>query len=315
MDKEPNNLQKFLFKLPLVKQLLEFAKRLVIPGFEGLSIFEVSKFFFRGIGQTSLTMRASAMAFKFFLAVFPAIIFLFTLIAYIPIEDLHDDILSYLKNIMPKDAYSVTVTTIEDLLKNKHSGLLSFGFLVTIYLASDGIHAMMEAFNHSFHAVENRTGFKQRLVSLLLVFILTFLLVVSAILIVFSEFLVDFLVNYGLLRDSITFTILVIGKWCIILVLFTASISIIYFLGPVHKARFRIFSAGSTFATAFIILFSLGFAYYINNFGQYNKLYGSIGTLMVVMLWIYFNSLVLLLGFELNATIFSIKALQKKDKP
>lgn len=294
-----------LMNLPVVKNLIDLAKRVHLPGFEGLSVYQVLDFLIKGLQESSLTMRASAMAFKFFLAVFPGIIFLFTLIAYIPIDDMHSDILNYLKDVLPKDAYSVTVDTIEDLLKNKNSGLLSFGFLVTIYLASNAIHAMMESFNESFHISESRNPIILRMLSLALLFILTLLLALSSVLIVFSELIINWLGSFNFLPDELTLMMLEFGKWLVVLLTFNSGISLIYFLGPDKKAKFRLFSAGSAFSTLFIVLTSLGFAYYVNHFGQYNKVYGSIGTIMVIMLWIYFNSLVLILGFELNTTIFN----------
>jgi membrane protein len=299
-----------ILDLPLIKNLIDLAKRIHLPGFEGLSVYEVIGFLIKGLQESSLTMRASAMSFKFFLAVFPGIIFLFTLIAYIPIQDMHSDILNYLKDVLPKDAYSVTVDTIQDLLKNKNSGLLSFGFLVTIYLASNAIHAMMESFNESFHVSESRNPFVLRLLSLALLFILTLLLALSSVLIVFSEIIINWMGSFSIVPDQLTLMLLELGKWLVVLLTFNSGISLIYFLGPDKKAKFRFFSAGSAFSTLFIVLTSLGFAYYVNHFGQYNKVYGSIGTIMVIMLWIYFNSLVMILGFELNATIFNAKRIK-----
>jgi len=294
-----------VLQIPIIAALINIAKRIHLPGFEGLSVYEVLDFLIQGLQESSLTMRASAMAFKFFLAVFPGIIFLFTLVAYFPIDDLHDDIFLYLQSAMPKDAYSLTVSTINDLLKNKNSGLMSFGFLVTIYLASNAIHAMMESFNQSAHVKESRNAIILRLMSLGLLFILTLLLAISSTLIIFSSLIINWIDAFHLLPSALFMYLLELGKWLVILLTFNAGIGLIYFLGPDKKAKFRMFSAGSAFSTLFIVIASLGFAYYVNHFGQYNKIYGSIGTLMVVMLWIYFNSLVLILGFELNATIFN----------
>ena len=302
------NFQEWIIQSAWYQRLIKWSKIFVLPGFEGLNAYEVSSFFIKGMKESNLTLRAAAMSFKFFLAVFPGIIFLFTLIAYIPIEDLHSEIISYLGNIMPKEAFSLTQSTIEDLLKNKHSGLLSIGFLITIYMASDGIFAMMQAFNESFHASETRSQIILRLISVMMVFVFVFLLVAASVLIIFSEVAINLLNDYGIVKDALSVNLLILGKWITILLVFLFGTSLIYYLGPVKKRKFKLLSAGTTFASLGVIITSLGFAYYINNFGTYNKLYGSIGTLMVVMLWINFNSIVLLLGFELNATISNIKS-------
>jgi membrane protein len=206
---------------------------------------------------------------------------------------------------MPSQAYQATVSTINDLINNKQTGLMSFGFLTTIYLASNAIHAMMESFNESAHVQESRSPFFLRIMSLVLLFTLTFLLTLSSIFIVFSQLIFNWLIQLNLLPDNFILPLLELGKWLVVLITFNAGIGLIYYLGPDKKAKFRIFSAGTAFSTLFMILTSLGFAFYVNNFGNYNKIYGSIGSLMVIMLWIYFNSLIIILGFELNATIFN----------
>ena len=290
-----------------VKFILLLSKKLVIPGFEGMPLFDVSSFFIRGIQNGSLTTRASSLAFKFFLAIFPSIIFLITLIPYIPIDNFQDQLLILLKDILPKNAFEATNETFEDLVKHQRGDLLSFGFLFALYLATDGIHAMINAFNKSNQSIETRGMWKIRGISLLLVFILTFLILIAILLIVFSGIALNYLVSKHLLVDSFTIYLLVTGKWIVILGLFFCAFSFLYYLGPDQKLKWRFISAGSTFATVMFILASLAFSFYVNRFGNYNKLYGSIGTLIVIMLWVYFNSIIILLGFELNASIHSAK--------
>lgn len=290
-----------------IRFLLLFSKKLTIPGFEGMPLFDVSSFFIKGIQNGSLTTRASSLAFKFFLAIFPSIIFLITLIPYIPIANFQDQLLILLKDILPKNAYEATRETFVDLVKHQRGDLLSFGFLFALYLSTDGIHAMIKAFNKSNQSIETRNVWKIRGISLLLVFILTFLILIAIALIVFSGVALEYLVSKHLLVDSLTIYILLIGKWLVILGLFFCAFSFLYYLGPDQKLKWKFISAGSTFATVMSIAASLGFSFYVNQFGNYNKLYGSIGTLIVIMLWIYFNSIIILLGFELNASIHSAK--------
>ncbi|MBA3901287.1 MAG: YihY/virulence factor BrkB family protein, partial [Bacteroidetes bacterium] len=202
--------------------------------------------------------------------------------------------------------------TMEDLVTRQRGGLLSFGFLLAIYFATNGFSSMITAFNHSYHIAESRSMFMQFLVSLWLVLIVTILLFIAIVLIIFSGITLNYLLEFGILKDSFHVTLLHFGKWVVILSLLFFSFSFMYYIGPSKKSEFRFISAGSTLATVLSIITSLGFAYYVNNFGQYNKLYGSIGTIIVMLLWMQFNSFILLIGFELNASIKNAKRRSKK---
>jgi len=292
-------------------KLVWLLDRIVIPGFERVSLLRILSFVGKSLWSANLTTRASSLAFKFFLAIFPSLIFLITLIPYVPIADFQAQLLSLLQEILPAGAFAATRETLEDLILQQHGGLLSFGFVFALYLATDGVHAMIKSFNQSDHTRESRHPLRIWLTAMLLVFILTLLLIISIGLIVFSEVMVRYAQQTGLLKDVVWIWLLQIGKWVITLGLFFFAISFLYWLGPDQRMRFRFISAGSTLATLFSIIISLGFAYYVNNFGTYNKLYGSIGTVMVVMLWMYFNSIALLMGYELNA---SLKALNRSGK-
>jgi membrane protein len=290
-----------------ISSAVGLSKRIIIPGFDGLPLYDVVTFFLRGINKSSLTTRASALAFHFFLAIFPALIFLFTLIPYIPIDNFQDQLLHLLADILPHNAYESVKQTIEDMVTRQRGGLLSFGFVLTIYFATNGFNSMINAFNQSFHIEETRSGFMQFIISLALVFIVTTLLFIAITLIIFSGMTLDYLVDLGFLEGSFQLFLLQSGKWLVILALLFFSFSFVYYIGPSQKSKFRFISAGSTLATLLSIITSLGFAYYVNNFGQYNKLYGSIGTIIVIMLWMQFNAFILLIGFELNAGIKNAK--------
>ncbi|MEY4110826.1 MAG: hypothetical protein RLZZ46_1181 [Bacteroidota bacterium] len=300
-------MKNFLLKVPFIKNLSDklynAGEKIFIPGFEKVSLSEVSIFFLKGLSNASLGMRASSLAFRFFMAIFPSIIFLFTLIPYVPVENFQDSLLEILSQIMPSNAYQATKDTIEDLIRNKQGGLLSFGFFFALYLTTNGVHAMIQSFNETSHFEEHRGSVKIWLVSLLLVTIFTLVLVSGISLLILSEVLLHNLMEQGWIASGIGYWSIVAGKWIILLAMFFFGLSFLYYLGPGGKVKFRFISAGSSLATALIILISTGFGYFVNNFGQYNKLYGSIGTIIVVMLWIYFNTLGILLGYELNNTI------------
>ncbi len=291
---------KFLSRLKAFVVLS--AKKIRLPGFEGLPLYDVATFFFKGIYNGSITTRASSLAFNFFLAIFPSIIFLFTLIPYVPIANFQDTLFELLREVLPKAAFEASEETITDIVKNQHGGLLSIGFLSALFFSTNGVNSMIDGFNNSYHLVETRPLLKQRLVALKLVLITTLLLLVSIVVIIYTEYILS-----KLPLGVHSYYPIQIGRLLIVSALFFTIISFYYYLGPVKKPGWKFISAGSTMATVLTLLTSLGFAFYVNHFGNYNKLYGSIGTLIIVLLWIYFNSIVLLLGFELNVSIHSVR--------
>ncbi|MCK4664536.1 MAG: YihY/virulence factor BrkB family protein [Bacteroidales bacterium] len=290
-----------------------WARKITLPGFDKTPLYDVSRFFWNGIVNGAISTRASAIAFSFFLAIFPAVIFFFTLIPYIPISNFQVELLKMLENIIPYNAYISVQNTLEDIATNKRGSLLSIGFIAALFFSTNGIAAMITAFNATVHTFESRTWIAQRLISVLLVIILTILLTIAVSLIIFSQMVLNYLVILDVLENNITYYLLLFGQWIIIIALFFFTISFLYYLAPTKKSEWRFISAGSTLATLLIIITSIGFSFYINHFGRYNKLYGSIGTLIVVLLWLYFNAFVLLIGFELNASISN--AHLKKKKP
>lgn len=304
-------LRKIVFSPP-VKSLIAYSKKVALPGFDKVPIYDVADFFFTGISRGGITMRAQSLAFSFFLALFPAIIFFFSVIAYIPIDNFQDSLMHIIYSVLPKDAYKWTEDTIEDIVKIQRGGLLSFGFLLALYFTTNGLMTMMKGFNSSYHIAETRTPLQQRMTAIVLTLILTTLMLIATILILFSESATHFLVAKHILKTKTQLAMILLGKWIIVLGLFFFAISFLYYYAPAAKKRWRFVSAGSTFATLLSILVSTGFAYFVNKFGQYNKVYGSIGTVIVVMLWIYFNSLSLILGFELNASLENAKKQIKR---
>mgnify|MGYP003341592969 CR=1 FL=1 len=297
---------------PPVKSFVAYTKRVALPGFDNMPIYYVADFFFTGIQRGSIVMRAQALAFSFFMAIFPSTIFLFSLIPYLPIQGFQNQLLDLIQNFLPSNAYSEARSTIEDIIKIHHSGLLSFGFLTALYFTTNGFMTLMRGFNASYHSVETRNPWMQRLVAVILTLILSTLVMVATGLMIGSETATKYLVKHAILKSKTQIALLLIGKWAVVLAMFFLAISFLYYYAPSKKKVWRFISPGSTFASTLSILVSTGFAYFVNNFGNYNKIYGSIGTLIVIMLWIYFNSLILILGFELNASIENAKHTHAK---
>ncbi len=289
-------------------ELGERAKKITLPFFDDVPLYDVALFFWKGIESGAITTRASAVAFNFILAMFPAIIFLFTLIPYIPIADFQNQLMDLIQSVLPNNAFMALQGTIEDIFTQPRGGLLSFGFFAAFIFSTNGIVSVIGAFNQTIHTIETRTWWNQRIVALILAVILTSLTALSVALITISEWVLDFLVTREIIRVDFTYYLLVGGKWLVIIMLFFFAFAFLFFFAPARKMKFRFISAGGSLATVLSIFISIGFSYYINHFGTYNTLYGSIGTLVVVMLWLYFNALILLIGFELNVSIWSARA-------
>jgi membrane protein len=289
--------------ISLFLRLRNRTKKITLPFFDKVPLYDVALFFWKGIVYGSITTRASAVAFNFILAMLPAIIFVFAIIPYVPIENFQTELLDLIQNLVPENAYLQIRGTVEDIVSIQRSGLLSFGFFAAIFFASNGIDAIISAFNSTVHAMETRSWINQRFVALFLVLIMFLLMTLGVSLITIGQVILDYLVNLGILRKDFMYYMLLAVKWLIICGLFFFSSAFLFYFAPAKRSKFRFISAGGTLATALVILTSLAFSYYINNFGSYNKLYGSIGTLAVVMVWLYFNSLILLVGFELNVSI------------
>lgn len=284
------------------------AKKITVPFFDGQPLYDVALFFWKGIVDGAITTRASAIAFNFILAMFPAIIFLFTLIPYIPIDNFQVLLMDLIQSVLPDNAYEAIRGTIQDIITQPRSSLLSFGFLAAFVFSSNGLVSIIVAFNRTIHVIETRGIVSLYLIAFSLSLILTFLTTVSVALITISQRAMEFLLAKQFIRFDYIYYLLIGGKWLIILLLFFFAFAFIFYFAPARKLKFRFISAGGTLATLLSILISVGFSFYINNFGQYNTLYGSIGTLVVVMLWIYFMALNLLIGFELNVSIWSAQS-------
>ena len=278
-------------------------KRLVLPGFEGATLNNVIRFVIKGFNKGVLVTRASSIAFNLLMALLPASIFLFTLIPFVPIPNFQQELIKLFESIIPSEAYKTLEATIVDVITRKSGGLLLIMFIATIIFSTNGIHALIHAFVVSAHDFRSRTWVDQRKISVVLLMIIVLMIAVAGFLLIFGKIALTRLVELRIVEKSLVFYLIMTLKWIVIVLLLFLAISFLYWLAPAKKSDFRFISPGSILATGLFILTSLGFSAYVNNFGQYNKLYGSIGTLMVILVWLYLNSIALLIGFELNVSI------------
>lgn len=294
------------------QQFIAFLKKTSLPGFDGIPIYDVIAFFWQELLRDQIGLRASAISFNFLLAIFPSIIFLFSLIAYIPVSNLNTYIFNTLQDVLPENGYEFLRSTIDDIISIKRGGLLSFGFLLIFYFSTNGVMALLGAFNKKHENYRKRGYWRRRVAAFRLTLYLFLLFLVSMFLIIAGDHIMGIIGDRIGLTNSTGVVLLTIFQWTMIILLYFLGISLIYFYGPAIKKRWRFITPGGTFATILSILASLGFAFFVNNFGTYNEVYGSIGTLIVLMVWLNINSVVLLVGFELNNSIAVNRHLRRK---
>lgn len=295
-----------------VTNLVEKSKTSKLPGFKGVSFFDTLKQIRYQLVDDNIIERASAISYNFVMALPPAIIFLFTLIPYLPINDqfIHE-LYGLIRDIVPgRKNFTAVRDFLNDFLTNPRNGLLSFGFILSLFFASNALMGLMRAFDKNLPGFVKRKGIKKRLNALKITLVLFLLFFICIALMVAQGVVLKWI---GI--ESLS-TRRAIGnfRWILIVVLFYTIISIIYRYVPSIDKKWRIFTPGAVLATVLMLLFALVFSWWVGNFGSYNKLYGSIGTMIIIMVLVFVNSLALLIGFELNASIFSLAKKYEEER-
>jgi len=276
------------------------------------SLLDFLILFFKQIQEDNINSKANAMAFNFMMAIFPGIIFLFTLIPYFPIKGLQDQILTFMEGAMPGSIYSLMRETISDIISRPRGGLLSFGFLFALYAAMNGTLSMMTAFDECHKSSVKRRGFfHSRFIALSITLINALVLIVSVTVLLVGEQVLDYLYSFHQI-SAFNYYIFMLIRYVTVIASFFFLTAFIYYFAPSVHTRWSFFSLGAFVATALNILVTVGLSVYLSNFATYNKLYGSIGTIIALMLWLYMTSMVLLIGFEMNAVLEVAKEREKK---
>ncbi len=300
--------EKFLdLLLEISEKVADRAKKISLPFFEGVPVYDVALFFWRSIVDGAIATRASAIAFSFFIAFFPFLIFLFTLIPYIPINNFQVELLILIQDVVPPDTYTTIEKTVEEIITQPRGDLLSFGFFAALIFATNGLAAMISAFDATIHTIHRRSWISQRITAVYLLIILSVMLTIVVALLTSGQLFIQYLQEIQFLHDQFIVYLLTISKWMIILALLFFTYSFLYFMAPAKRIKWRFISAGGTLSTVLSVIALVGFTFYINRFNQYNKIYGSIGTLLIILLLMYVMSMILLIGFELNASIHQAK--------
>jgi membrane protein len=316
-------IQKAIAKIKSIKwlkKIVRFAKTHTMPGFQGVPMFYVFNFMRQEMGRHPVTMRANAIAFSFFLSLFPSLMVLISLIPFLPFEKskVIREITVAIDELMPNNAGRMVTMTIKDFLNEKRSDIISIGFVLAIYFSSNGILALMGGFEKSYPIFGKRKPLDKRIRAIILTFALGGLMVTSMILIILGNQLIHEGVNLWAKWTKITMSkkalanSLLTLRWVVVVLLLYMGASFIYRFGILMRRKLPFFSPGAVLATLLSMLSSIIFSTYVDNFGNYNKLYGSIGTIIVLMLWMQLNAMILVFGFELNASIALNRQLQEE---
>lgn len=297
------NVVGWFLRSRFAKTSIAFMQRKSFPGYKEISWYSVFEFFIRWVDTRDLHLRSSALSFTFFLSLFPTAIFFFTLIAYLPIKQSPDEILFFIEGVIPQNAFKIIKSTLVDILKHQRSGLLSVGFVLAIYFSTNGFHSLMNTLNRYGKEKETRSFWKQRMIAIILAVIVSVLVTISVLLVTGGNWLINWLDHTKYFPSKITPVLLFTLNNGIVVFIILTIISCIYYFAPSKHSKWKFLTAGSVFACAVTLLTTYLFSLYVNQFNAYNKVYGSIGALIVVMLLIYINTYILLLGYELNIVI------------
>ena len=306
------NIVAWVRSFPRVRWLIIKAKTSSLPGLQGVRVFDIINFIYNESIDDDINTRANSAAYSFFLSLFPAILLLISIGSLLPF-DIVDWFRSTIEGVLPNSAEEFLFQIIGNIEQLPHTGLLSIGLILAIYFSSNGILTLMRGFHKSYEMTfKDRTWIKEQLIAMLLTGLMFLLLIASAILLITGNSLISYLASYVSLDGFETFMLQIL-KWVLVISLFYSAIALIYKLGPSMHRKFRFFSPGATVTTFVVIILTLGFSVYVNNFGTYNKLYGSIGAVIVLLVWIKLVCMIILLGFELNASIAVHKDLRSKN--
>lgn len=305
---------QYFARHPLWLAVLEWTKTHSLPGLKRIPLYNLVEFIREELRKDAIVTRANSMAFSFFLAIFPSIIVLFTLLPYTPLYEMkvkvgggkrvfQDVLQESISEVMPGEAGNMLFKTIDEIATRPRGGLLSFGFLLALWFASNGLMSMMRGLEKDYVTTfRQRTVLQKRLISIQLTFLVTLVLVASVVLVVLGNNILSLVFQY-IKVDTLTKLAFSALRWVVVLLLFYSTFSTIYRFGSSTWRPIPFFNPGAMLATVLSIIVSSGFSFYVDRFGNYNKLYGSIGTIIVLMLWIQLNCIILLIGFELNAGI------------
>jgi membrane protein len=302
-------IERIILNTTLMKALIKWSQHIMLPGFQKVPLYDVIVFFLKQMRKVGLNERAAAISFNFLMAIPAATIFLCTLLPYMPISaQITDQLLTLTEDLTPdNETYYLVKDFLEDFLQTPRSGLLSLGFLLAVFYASNAMMGIMRTFNKSLIYISRRNFLESRWMAIKLTTLLIVLVIAAMILLATQGKILNWILERLNLKSEISVWVVQLVRWLLLIALVYFSIAFIYKYAPAVHKRWKLSSAGTTLATVLILVSTWVFSFWVTNFGSFNKVYGSIGTILIIMLLVYINSLVLLIGFELNVSIHSLK--------
>jgi membrane protein len=308
-------LERIIITSPPVSFLIRKSKQISLPGFQGLPLYDVGRFFLQQMQQVGLNERAGAISFNFLMAIPPLGIFIFTLLSHLPgSKKLYNEALVLVKQIAPDaSTFNMIKGVMDDFFATSNS-LLSFGLILAIYFSSNAMITIMRTFNKSMlHIETEKRNFLELRWEAIKLTVYIVILIIATIFILFSQgALLNLITGWLDIKARTINWVVQVLRILITFMLVFISIALIYRYAPAVEKKWKFFSPGVTLATILIIAFTILFSYWVNNIAAYNKVYGSLGSILILMLLIFVNSLVLLIGFELNVSINSLKSIARK---
>ncbi len=303
-----------LDKIPVLNWIVRLLQKIKLPGLEGLSLYDLLEMYIIGIGKGALSSRAGAIAFSLFMALFPFLLFILNLIPYVPVDDFDTQFLAFIESLFPSTEAEEFFSQIYiDIDKHRRGGLLSSAFMVSIFLIANGVNAIFSGFENSYHVELTRNFVRQYIYALFIGLILALLLILGAVgFIYFELYVIQYVSDFADKTAGVSYLEgdevgVIIGKFLFFAILTYLFTAILYFFGTQEGRKARFFSPGALLTTVLIIITTYLFGIYVERFARYNELYGAIGGLLILMVYIWLNANILLLGFELNASLTRLR--------
>ena len=308
------NIEKYKNKaISLKDKVIGWLCSITLPGFHGKPVYDVLVYFIKGFTKGYLTDRAAAVAFNVFLAIFPAVMVLFTIVPYLPLDGVQDIIEETIRQMIPHNIADKVIATIDEIMSHQHNTLMSIGIIMAFYFASGAIRAFFRGFDMGVNHIGKMSFIRMYGGGLLTTLILVVLLLTSIVLIIVGSDVLPWFFNKIHFYNTVVINLIEVGRWLLAVFVLLIAIAVLYYFGnPQKKKRFRLFTPGTIMFTLLFIVGTMGFNYYIINFSKYNALYGSIGGLIIFMMWMFVNCIIVLIGYELDASIF---LAEKKYQP
>jgi membrane protein len=290
------------------------AKKIILPGFQKQNLHVVGTFYFHALSKGNIGLRAAGISFKFIIALFPLCIFLFSLIPFIPIENMQSNLMTAISKSFPTpEIFHFFEQFLTDIVEQKHTVLLSVGFLLSIYFAANAVSALTSGLTSSYYITNKQKFWQSHLWSIILLFIFLFMFILSFLISSFGSHLIEYMYEQKFFSHTAIYYTLLFIKSCIAFLFFMLSVSFLYNVAHIGRIKWNFFNIGAFFSTILIILLKETFGLYLTYFGKFDQIYGQFGVALAALLFVYYIFFLLIIGFELNMSIQT--AVMKKIDP